>query len=141
MASLLIDADHYLDYLYRNGLRDFSLKRAVRFHEAIEPIAKGRPFLGLNVFHTAEAMAAVCLLGALTGHLFFLGVLGGMLFHMALDVVHLYRTGLLFKRAYSIVEYLVRWNLMERRGLKPEAPYRLALAAIRGANVRDCQGG
>ena len=56
--------------------------------------------------------------------------LWGMLFHMAIDLVYLYRQGRLFERALSIIEYVIRWKRMKRRGLHPEQPYQSALQTM-----------
>ena len=34
-GSVLIDVDHYLEYLYHNGFRDFSVTKMFRYHGAL----------------------------------------------------------------------------------------------------------
>src|SRR3989304_6935218 len=53
-SSVLVDVDHYLDYLCRNGFRDFSIKRMFGFHAYLFRIGNDPTFLGLNILHTAE---------------------------------------------------------------------------------------
>jgi hypothetical protein len=130
VAAVLIDADHYLDYLYRNGFKDFSLRRAVQWHDFLIAQVRRNPFLGLSLFHTVEVLALTGLLSFATGYLFLWAVFWGMLFHFGTDLVHEFRHRLYFKRAVSLVEYVVRWNLMKKRGQTPEAPYLASLDAF-----------
>ena len=53
-ASVLIDVDHYLDYVYRNNFTDFSIKRMFAFHDFLEEKASEIPFVVLSVMHTVE---------------------------------------------------------------------------------------
>ena len=34
-AAVLIDGDHYTEYVYRNGFRDFSIKRMFWYYELL----------------------------------------------------------------------------------------------------------
>lgn len=138
-ASVLLDADHYADYLYRNRLSDFSLRRAVRFNQLLFDKAKAGPFLSVDVFHTVEALALAGVVALWAGPLL-IAAFWGMLFHVALDLVDLRRHGLLTKRAHSIVEYMIRWNLRNRRGEDLEAPYRAACRAVMGAAAPGRKG-
>ena len=129
-ASVLIDADHYLDYVYRNNFTDFSIKRMFAFHDFLYEKTRETPFVGLSIMHTVEFLLLVYAVAALTGLAAIEAILWGLLFHMVLDLIYLYRQGRLFKRALSIVEYVIRWNRLERQGLQPESPYHLALRAV-----------
>ena len=129
-ASVLIDFDHYLDYIYRNNFTDFSVKRMFAFNEFLYEKTNETLFLGLSVMHTVEFLLLVYTVAALTGLAAIEAILWGLLFHMVLDLVYLYRQGALFRRALSIVEYVIRWNRLERQGLQPESPYHLALRAV-----------
>ncbi len=129
-ASILMDGDHYLDYLYRNGFKDFSVKRMFTFHELLFKAEQGANFLALNIIHTAEFLLLVYVASALTGWIWLRAILWGMLFHMIFDLVYLYRHGRLFKRAFSIIEYLIRQNRMKRQGMCPHSPYHSALKAM-----------
>ena len=136
-ASVLIDTDHYLDFIYRNGFKDFSVKRAIRYYDFLIPTVKSYPFLGLSVFHTVEALAVAYLLSVTTSHPFFWAVFWGMLFHLAADLVHEYRQGFFFKRALSLLEYAIRWNLMKKSGQEPDTPYRIALDSLYASQMPD----
>ncbi len=129
-SSVLIDFDHYLDYVYRSNFTDFSVKRMFAFHEFLYEKTSDTVFLGLSVMHTVEFLLLVYAVAALTGVAAIEAILWGLLFHMVLDLVYLYRQGRLFRRAFSIVEYVIRWNRLKRHGLHPELPYDLALNAV-----------
>lgn len=129
-SSVLIDGDHYLDYLYRNGFKDFSVKRMFTFHELLFTRGQEQNFLGLNIMHTVEFLLLLYAVATFTGSTLVMAALWGMLFHMVVDVIYLYRQGRLFRRAFSIVEYAIRWNRMKRQGLRPQLPYHSALKAM-----------
>ena len=129
-SSVLIDGDHYVDYLYRNRFKDFSVRRMFTFHERLFSRGKEKDFLGLNILHTVEALVFIYAVSAFTDWLWLKAVLWGMLFHVIVDLIYLYRQGRLFRRSVSIIEYIIRWRLMKRRGLNPELPYRSALRTM-----------
>ena len=129
-TSVLIDGDHYLDYLYRNGFKDFSVKRMFTFHDLLCDEGEKKNFLGLNVMHTVEFLLLVYSVGAVTGWMWLKAALWGLLFHMIFDLVYLYRQGRLFRRAISIIEYGIRWKRMKRQGLRPELIYQSTLQAM-----------
>ncbi len=129
-SSVLIDGDHYLDYVYRNGFRDYSVKRMFVFHERLYERAKEPEFLGLNLMHTAEFVILAGVAAVITGWTWLIAALSGVLLHMLLDLFYLYRRGRLFRRALSIIEYVIRVKRMRRRGLRPELPYQLALQSL-----------
>jgi len=128
--SVLIDGDHYLDYLYRNGFKDFSIKRMFTFHEMLFTKGREQNFLGLNIMHTVEFLLLLYTASVLTGWMWLKAILWGALFHVVVDLVYLYRQGRLFRRALSIVEYVIRWKYMKRQGLRPELPYHSTLEAM-----------
>ena len=136
-SSVLIDGDHYLDYLCRNGFRDFSLRRMFTFHELLQEKGQERNLLGLNIIHTVEFILLLYAVSTLTGWIWLKAVLWGVLFHMVFDLIHLYRRGMLFRRALSIVEYAIRWQRMKHQGLHPELPYQSVLKAMSVAARSD----
>jgi hypothetical protein len=129
-STVLVDSDHYLDYLYRNGFKDFSIKRMFTFHELIFNKANEKDFLGLNIGHTVEWLLLVYGASAITGWLWLQAALWGMLFHMLIDLIYLYRLKRVTHRALSVIEYIIRWNRMKRRGMHPELPYNTTLQAM-----------
>ena len=100
-SVILIDVDHYFDFAIvtgRYGIRDM-----FKVHDWIW---RNRPdIFGLSAFHTVEVFV---LLGGLgyVNHYFWI-VLGGFLFHMAADMILLYRLGRMHDRAFSLIEYAV----------------------------------
>jgi len=129
-SSVLIDADHYLDYLYRNRFTDFSLRRMFTFHKYLLEKDKEPNFLGLDIMHTVEFLSLLGVVVALTGLAWLAALLWGTLFHMALDLIYLYRRGAIFCRALSVIEYAIRWNRLKLQGLQPEAVYQSILKAM-----------
>jgi len=135
-AATLVDGDHYLDYLYRNGFQDFSLRRAVEFNHALQGFVKTDSFIGLSLFHTAEFLLLFGLMGMWSHSTPLWAAFFGVLFHMGLDLAREYREGTLFKRAFSVTEYIIRWSRMKRSGQDPEVPYLLALGAMAAETTR-----
>ena len=128
-ATVLIDVDHHWDYVYRNGFTDWSLRRALAFHRFLFGTLRRPEFLALNLFHTVEWFALAIAAGAWLGSSAVLAAVLGMLFHLALDLAWLGWHGATFKRALSVVEYVIRRRGLARRGLDVDAVYREALAA------------
>jgi len=128
-STVLIDVDHHWDYVYRNGFTDWSLRRALAFHRFLFGTRERPEFLALNLFHTVEWLVFAIAAGAWLGSSAVLAAVLGMLFHLALDLVWLGWHRATFKRALSIVEYVIRRRRLRARGLDVDAPYREALAA------------
>jgi hypothetical protein len=126
-ATVLIDTDHYLDFVYYNRCRDLSIRGMFRFHRLSFQKIWRRDFLDLSVFHTAEFFLGLYLLATWAGSSLLLAALLGAVFHLALDVFYLAWYRSVFKRAYSVVEYLVRRLIMIRRGDNPDRPFLEAL--------------
>lgn len=129
-ASVLIDGDHYLEFLYHNGLRSFSLKGAIAFHRVLYNWLYKVEFINLSVFHTLEFLLAVYLLSFWMGSPWLRVAFYGMILHFVLDAAHLYRCGMAFKRAFSVTEFLVRKAIMRRNGLYPGVLYKKALEEV-----------
>ncbi|MBI5628278.1 MAG: hypothetical protein HY953_05115 [Candidatus Rokubacteria bacterium] len=129
-SSVLIDADHYWDYVHRNGFTGWSWPKTFAFHAALFPKIHAPDFLALSVFHTVEWFLAVWLLGAVLGSSAVFVVFLGMAYHLVLDLVFLVWRRATFKRALSLIEYHLRRRHLVRRGLDPDRVYREALAEI-----------
>jgi hypothetical protein len=129
-ASFAIDFDHYLDYVYHNGFKDFSLKRMFGYHNALERMWDRPEFLNMEVFHTIEFIVPLFAAARLLDSLALEAVFWGITFHVLLDMVYLYRMKIFFKRSYSMTEYFIRRRALEMRGLKPVELY---LSAVREA--------
>ena len=101
-ASVLIDADHYWDYLYRSRFRDWSPRRMFEFHRTLFPQIRRPDFLALSLFHTVEWFALVYLVAAFLESSAVEAVFWGMAFHLALDALWLTLHRALFSRAFSM---------------------------------------
>ena len=131
LASFLVDADHYLDYVFRNGFRDFSIRNMFIYNERLQEFSRDNNFVGLSIMHTVEFILLVYVVFMLSGWLWLKAILWGLLFHMALDVTYLASQRRLFERALSLIEYAARQRSMKKRGLKPELPYRKTLDSLK----------
>lgn len=129
-ASVLIDADHYWEYLHRNGFRDWSPSRTFAFHRALFRHIRSPRLLGLNLFHTLECFLLVYLAGVGLDSSAAFAALGGMAFHLVLDLARLAWYRAVFTRALSVVEYLIRRRRLRARGIDPDLIYQEALLEI-----------
>jgi hypothetical protein len=126
-ASVLLDADHYLEFLYHNGIRNFSLSKAVTFHNILHDFRERAEFINLSIFHTIECLLSVYFLILWLDSPWLRAIFYGMLLHVISDAVYLYRLGIFFKRANSIIEFRIRKSVMERNGIYPRVLYKEAL--------------
>ena len=101
-SIILIDIDHYFDFVI--VCRRYSIRDMFKFHRYVWEHKHG--IYGINGLHTVEVFVALFFLGYIN-RLFSI-VLVGFLMHMALDLISLYYHGILFNRAFSIIEYIIR---------------------------------
>lgn len=139
MGSVLIDIDHYLEFLYHNKLTDFSVKRMSDYHNVLSGWFSRPEFLNLSIFHTVEFLSLFYLLAVWLGSPMTKAILWGMLFHLLLDTIHLSRLGILNKRAHSIIEFFIRKEIMKRRGFHPFIVVDEALDAVLQNNPKKLQ--
>lgn len=126
-ASFAVDIDHYLDYVYHNRATDFSFRGMFGYHDALARMW-GRPdFLNIEVFHTVEFIVALFAAARLLGSYALEAVFWGIVFHVVLDMIFLYRMNIFFKRSYSMAEYFIRRRLLEMRGYNPVEIYSKAV--------------
>lgn len=137
-ASVLIDIDHYIDFLYRNRFTSFSLKKMFAYCNVFIMWNTRPGLLGLSIFHTIEIIGGIYLISFWLDLAVIKAVFGGMVFHMFLDILYLLRKGILFRRAFSLLEYFIRKNLMIRNGLSPDAMYEEALVTTGVSTVAKC---
>ncbi len=123
-AEVLIDADHYWDYLWRSKFQDWSGWRMFRYYDLFSKRLHDKNFLGFSLLHTVEVFAAVYLLAYYWNYTFFITIFWGMVFHIILDMIWLLKYKVFFGRAYSIIEYWFRKRSMLRRGLNPDGFYK-----------------
>lgn len=101
-SIVLIDVDHYFDFVV--VCKRYSIRDMFKFHKYVWEHKYG--IYGLNVFHTLEFFAALFFLG-FASHYFWIA-LAGCAMHMILDVISLLQHGIIFNRAFSIIEYFIR---------------------------------
>ena len=129
-SSVLIDVDHYWDYLQRNEFRNWSFGKTFEFHRVLFRNIHAPDFLAMNLFHTIEWFLLVYLWGTWLGSSAVFAALAGMVYHLFLDVVRLAWHRATFKRALSLIEYWFRRRALIRQGLDPDRPYQDALVEI-----------
>ncbi len=116
LSSVLIDVDHYWDYLWKSKFADWSPARMFRYYDEATKERYNKNNLGFSLFHTLEVFLILYFTAQYFDYDLLITVLGGMSFHMIFDVLHMARQDLVFVRAYSIVEYFLRKNYMKRHG-------------------------
>ncbi len=127
IASIGIDFDHYLDYIYHNGFKDFSLKKMFDYHRILQGMW-GRPdFLNLSVLHTIEFLLPMILLALWMEWVWLQVIFFGFVFHIILDMIFLYKHKIFFLRSYSVIEYYIRRNRLLKAGMHPRNVYDDAL--------------
>jgi hypothetical protein len=129
-ASVLLDVDHYWEYLEKNGFRDWSPRKMFAYHGEIFRRLRRPDLLALNLFHTVEWLGLVLAACWWWGGVVPAAALAGMVFHLALDLLRLAWLRAVTARALSLVEYVIRRRRLIRRGLDPDAVQREALLAI-----------
>jgi len=128
MSTVFVDLDHYIHYLSCTGLKHPGIGSMFRFHEELFS-RRNRPELYiLEIFHTVEFLFLLGLL-AFAWVEILIPVFWGVVFHMAVDVVHLSRHGILDKRPNSFLEYVWRKRKMLKDGLNPDDLIRETLKA------------
>lgn len=125
-ASVAIDIDHYIDYIWRNRLSDLSLRGMFEYHRHITKKWHDPAFLNIEIFHTVEFVLPLFVVAHWTASAMLFAACLGLVFHMALDLLSLYKNGIFFARAHSLPEYFIRKTMLQRRGLDPDGLYREA---------------
>lgn len=92
---------------------------------------KGRQgFLGLSIFHTIEIIMGVYLVSVWVNSDVIKAIFWGMVFHMILDIINLLKIKSLFARVFSLIEYIIRKQLLIRNGFLPNKMHEEALIAV-----------
>lgn len=120
LANVLIDADHYLHFLWAVRFREWTPQAMFRYHQEIFERAGREEFYTVEAFHTVEFVLLSSGVAWLLFPVLWPAVFGG-LFHIVVDWVHLARHGLLDKRANSLFTYY-RAVGGTRRPLQPAHP-------------------
>ena len=99
-ATVLIDVDHYIDYIYRNRFSSLSIKKMFIYCDIIFDWKDRQGFLGLSIFHTIEIIMGVYLVSVWVNSDVIKAIFWGMVFHMILDIIYLLNRRSLFVRVY-----------------------------------------
>lgn len=130
LASVVTDLDHYLDYVFHNGFKDFKLKRAILYHNVLRGYWQRPEFLNLSPFHSVEFVAALYMFSLFNDAPWTWALFWGLVFHILLDIIYLIRHKSSTLRAYSVVEYWIRKKRLVSMGLSPGAVYADAVKRV-----------
>ncbi|MBI5234584.1 MAG: hypothetical protein HY880_09540, partial [Deltaproteobacteria bacterium] len=119
LASVFIDLDHYMDYIYRTGFRDFSPRRMFGYHYYLEGCWQRPEFLNIEIFHTIEFIAPLLVYSYMTQSPVLTAIVLGLIFHIGLDMTRFYSYKAFFIRANSVIEYFIRARTLKKQGLDP----------------------
>jgi hypothetical protein len=131
-ASILIDIDHYLDYIYNNRFTDYSFKRMMRYHGLLYSRRFDPAFINLSLFHCVESMGALLIIALYTGSTALLYIWWGFLFHIALDSIKLIYDGKPSIRSNTIIGYFFRIKRLKLQGLDTKGIYTRAANEVKG---------
>ncbi|MBE9531846.1 MAG: hypothetical protein IME98_03475 [Proteobacteria bacterium] len=132
LATILIDIDHYLDYIYNNKFTDYSFKRMMRYHGLLYNRRFDPAFINLSIFHSVESMGALGAVTLYTGSTALLYIWWGFLFHIALDTIKLVYDGKPSIRSNTAVGYILRVKRLNKQGLDTKGLYTRAANEVRG---------
>ena len=109
VGGFLIDTDHYLYNIFK--FKTLSIKKAYRYYFYKE--GRGTGNFHLHIFHTVEFWLLMIIMAFLTRAypLFFYMftiTFAGMILHVALDFIDLFRKDIIDVRAISILQWLLR---------------------------------
>lgn len=144
LSSFLIDADHYLEYLYRvkkttGKFPDWRPKSMFKYYDEVTKNRFDKRNLGFSLLHTAEAFAVIYLMAVFINYDFFITILGGMAYHYIFDVISLSWEHLHFIRSYSLVEHFIRIKKMKNSGFDPDEFYKDMHAYAFSKNTKNTE--
>ena len=121
-GSVLIDGDHYVDYVYRNRFRNFSIRKMFQYYRLLkEKMTLG--WVPISLAHTFEALTLLLISCVIFNWLWLWAVFWGALFHFATDNIYFSVRNIKSRRVVSIIEYIIRRKRMEKRGIQPNRIY------------------
>lgn len=130
LSSILVDMDHYLNMVYWTKFKCLSPTRTFEFHSHIVDNGRRIKHLSIEIFHTIEFIALIYLLAFVLGVGLLKPVFWGIVFHVFVDLAHLYRINALTSRSHSVVDYMIRSRDMERKGSSASISHQLAAKAM-----------
>ncbi len=119
IASFMMDIDHYIEFIYRNGFKDLSFLKMFDYYAALNRFWYYPEFIDVEFFHSVEFMTALGLFSFWSGSTAVWAVFWGFLFHIAMDMLFLLKHRIFFKRAHSVIEYFIRKKRLEAIGFRP----------------------
>lgn len=102
MSFVFIDVDHYIHFVLKR--RNISIKEMFIYYDALWD--RKDDIFGISIFHTVEFLFLLFLLGL--WHSVFRIIGAGFLTHLLFDIFNLLKHRVLFARAFSCIEYLIR---------------------------------
>ncbi|MBI2118150.1 MAG: hypothetical protein HYT97_00820 [Elusimicrobia bacterium] len=120
LGSILIDLDHYIDFLYYSRFKNWSIKKMFKFHGTMSSWKYRPNILALEAFHTMEFLLIFFFISFLTHSKELSLFWFGMIFHLGLDVIRLQQLKIVNNRALSFIEYWIRAKKMKKTGNHPE---------------------
>lgn len=109
VSFIFIDFDHYLLYIYR--FKKFTIKEMFKYFDDMWE-RKGDVY-EICIFHTIEFFLVLFILGYWYREFWI--ILTGFLTHLLFDLYYLYRHDVIFTRAFSFTEYLIRRKNIQKR--------------------------
>ncbi len=98
-------------------------------------IAPGRKdSLCMFLFHTVEFLSLICLVAVLIKSSALMGFFLGAAFHLVLDFVDAKRKKI--QKTYSWIEFIIRRQLMKKKGLDPDGAQKEVLNSIQRPSKR-----
>ena len=128
LSNVLVDLDHYLNFLILTRFRVVGVRAMFQFHEAVFQRRSHPDLYPLEIFHTVEVVGLLGM-AAFWFRGFLVPIFWGIVFHLLVDVVHLARYQILTKRPHSLLEYFWRIRRMQAYGRNPDRVIQEALAA------------
>ena len=137
VSSILIDLDHYVDFVYYSRFQNWNIKDMFRFHGQISQWKHLPNIYALEAFHTIEFHFSILALAAYFRSTELYLVFWGLMFHMALDLIRLYSWRGISRRALSFFEYWIRAKNMRRSGIEPEHLFNNAYALMSSEKIKN----
>ncbi len=118
LASVLIDFDHYVYYVYKTGKFGFRgafswyFKNKEKFY-AMTKKERSKIYVGLYLLHGVEAIVILIILQVITENPLFSYIIIGFVFHQILDVIDLTKKGY---RLDKVISYI--YSIKNSKGKK-----------------------
>lgn len=128
LASVFIDLDHYMDFVYYGKFRYWNIRGMFQFHGLLHRWTKTRKLYCLQAYHTVEFFSCILAIAVYFNSKEVFLIFWGLLFHLFLDLYRMSQERNIGVRAFSFFEYWIRSKKMKAVGLHPEQPFKEAHA-------------